>query len=57
MLDFDEILANLPGGEAWSTDGYGLDSLLIHDACGTLIEQDCRACPECGTLNPVAGLL
>jgi len=56
-MDFEEILADLdPTGE-WSTDGFGLDSCLEH--CGTLIEQDCPRCPECGAANPLraAGLI
>lgn len=55
MYDLDEILEDLdPSGE-WSTDGFGLDSCLIH--CD-LIEMDADAC-FCGAPNPLreAGLI
>lgn len=50
-MDFEDILAELdPTGE-WETDGFGLDSNLIH--CGVMIEQDALACVECGAINPL----
>lgn len=55
-MDFDEILADLDPTGTWESDGYGIDSNLVH--CVT-IEQDCPACPECGAVNPLraAGLI
>ena len=56
-MNFDDMLAELdPTGE-WESDGFGLDSNLIH--CGVMVEQDCPACPECGAANPLraAGLI
>jgi hypothetical protein len=53
---FEAVLADCdPSGE-WSTDGFGIDSCLIH--C-TTIEQDCERCPVCGAENPLtkAGLI
>lgn len=49
-MELEEILASIdPTGE-WSTDGYGIDSNLVH--C-VMIEQDCPRCPECGEPNPL----
>jgi len=49
-MDIDELLAELdPTGE-WETDGYGLDSNLVH--C-TTVEMDAPHCPECGAVNPL----
>jgi hypothetical protein len=56
---FEEILAELdPDGE-WETDGFGMDSNLVHSECGTMIEQDAKECPVCHVLNPIraAGLI
>ncbi len=56
MDTIDEVLEYL-GADDWETDGFGLDSNLIH--CDSMIEQDCPRCPECGAPNPLmaAGLI
>lgn len=38
-------VSELDSSGEWSTDGYGIDSCLVH--CAT-IEQDCPCCPDCG---------
>lgn len=42
----DDFLEELLEGTGWSTDGFGLDSILICK-CGNRIEQD-GSCPVCG---------
>lgn len=52
----DEWFEDLLGDE-WTTDGFGpFDSNLVHEECGTMIEQDAKGCPECGTPNPLVQL-
>jgi hypothetical protein len=52
---FEEVLAELDPTGKWETDGFGLDSNLRH--CESLIEQDAKACPECGAANPLLGII
>lgn len=51
MFSIDDLLAEIDPTGTWGTDGFGIDSCLEH--CGTLIEQDCPSCPECGAPNPM----
>lgn len=55
MSEWDEMIESLLP-EGWSTDGYGIDSLLICPH-GHVIEQD-GVCPE-GCVSPLrtAGLI
>jgi hypothetical protein len=54
-IDMDEILAVL-GADDWSSDGFGIDSILICPH-GERVEQDGR-CPN-GCVSPLraAGLI
>lgn len=52
----DEFLNELLEGSGFTTDGYGIDSCLVCEEDGTLIEQDCPACPDCGARNPLIAL-
>lgn len=56
-MDFDELLEAIDPTGKWGTDGFGIDSNLIH--CGEMIEQDCPACCVCGAPNPLvqAGMI
>lgn len=54
-MDMDELLEEI-GAAGWSSDGMGVDALLICP-CGDTIEQDGR-CPQ-GCVSPLrtAGLI
>ena len=52
----DDFLDEFLEGSGFSTDGFGLDSILICDEDGSRIEQDCAKCPECGAVNPLRAM-
>lgn len=53
MAMYDEVLEQLLEGTGWSTDGFGIDSNLVCDKDGTMIEQDAAKCPVCERTNPL----